>query len=78
MLKLCFLMSDEVISFIALKFLLKKQYLLQVSQAVTQYHYTEWYDKNVPTAAGLLSFRSRVKQKTTTSNAPKIVHCRYW
>ncbi|XP_067942397.1 receptor-type tyrosine-protein phosphatase epsilon-like [Watersipora subatra] len=42
---------------------------------VTQCQYTEWYDQDIPSAAGLLSFRARVKQEIGASTAPLIVHC---
>ncbi|XP_067942984.1 receptor-type tyrosine-protein phosphatase alpha-like [Watersipora subatra] len=42
---------------------------------VTLCHYTEWYDHDVPSPVGLLSFRARVKQESAASAAPIIVHC---
>ncbi|CAL1529556.1 unnamed protein product [Lymnaea stagnalis] len=46
----------------------------ETTHALTQFHFTSWPDKGVPTAAwGLVDFQQRVLSYTT--NKPIVVHC---
>ncbi|KAF6021555.1 hypothetical protein EB796_020141 [Bugula neritina] len=46
-----------------------------IKRQTTLFHYTKWYDHDIPSSAGLLSFRSRVRQHYGSSTTPIIVHC---
>ncbi|XP_067932274.1 receptor-type tyrosine-protein phosphatase kappa-like [Watersipora subatra] len=45
------------------------------TRAVRLFHFTAWPEHGVPTTAGLLDFRHRVKQEMAINAAPTIVHC---
>ncbi|XP_067932176.1 receptor-type tyrosine-protein phosphatase epsilon-like [Watersipora subatra] len=45
------------------------------TRAVRLFHFTAWPDHGVPTTAGLLDFRHRVKQEMAINTGPTIVHC---
>ncbi|KAK6179861.1 hypothetical protein SNE40_012119 [Patella caerulea] len=46
------------------------------SRTITQYHYTSWPDKGVPTdTASLVEFRNKVQTSNTAHLGPMVVHC---
>ncbi|XP_067932335.1 receptor-type tyrosine-protein phosphatase delta-like [Watersipora subatra] len=46
------------------------------TRTVRLFHFTAWPEHGVPTTAGLLDFRHRVKQEMAINAGPTIVHCR--
>ncbi|XP_067932310.1 receptor-type tyrosine-protein phosphatase kappa-like [Watersipora subatra] len=45
------------------------------TRTVRLFHFTAWPEHGVPTTAGLLDFRHRVKQEMAINAGPTIVHC---